>query len=340
MHEPTETNRERTNATRRRVLGTVVGVTGLSGPTGAVTDAAATPAETDATDDFVPRADRPNRPGRLPLVDAHTHIVPEAVWDRDPLDAEQLVEWMDENGVDRAVVLPLESPEAYPVPAPTWWVLEETAQYPERLLPFCSIDPRTIAYEDAVEDRLERYVADGARGFGELKPGLAVDDPKLRAIYELCAEYELPVLFHADDKAMLDDPAFSRFEAIVASYPDVDFLGHGQGWWARISGDVDDDDLGGYPEGAIEPGGPVPELLSTYDNVYGELSGNSGWNALSRDPEYGQQFLESHHEQLLFGTDYLYPGYDVPNFRLFETFELDRSAWSDIRYENLLDLLR
>ncbi len=275
------------------------------------------------------------------LVDAHQHLVPQNTLGRDTLDADQLVSWMDDNGVDQGVVLPLDSPEAYPVTAPNWWVLEQCSQYPDRLIPFFTVDPRRTVYgRDTVDEQFQLHVDEGARGFGEFKPGLDVDDDRMHVIYELCAEYDLPILFHSDDKACLDDLEHSGLESVLASYPEVDFLGHGMGWWARISGDVTDDELGTYPDGPVEPGGAVPRLLSEYDNVYGELSGGSGWNALTRDEAFGQQFLETHSGQLIFGTDYLYPGQDVPNFGMFETFDLDDDAWADVRYRNLESVLR
>ncbi|MHC3437164.1 amidohydrolase family protein [Natrialbaceae archaeon A-gly3] len=312
------------------------GTAGVIGATGRIEGAEpATGEETDASagwDDPYPD---------LPLVDAHTHLIPAERLGREPLTADQLVAWMDAHGVDRAVVLPLDSPEAYPVTAPTWWVLDRVDAHPDRLIPFCVVDPRRLVYgEDVLEERIELSVEQGARGLGELKPGLRVDDSRLHTVYELCSRYDLPIIFHADDKAMLDDVGYPALEEVIASYPDIDFVGHAMGWWAHISADVTENDLGGYPDRPVEPGGRVPELLATYDNVYGDLSGGSGWNALARDPSYAQEFLERHHNQLIFGTDYLFPGHEVPNFQLFERFDLERDAWANIRHRNIESLLR
>ncbi|SDR18410.1 amidohydrolase family protein [Natronobacterium texcoconense] len=327
---------DRSSATRRRFLaGTgTAGVLGLTGSVGA------TDAEASVRRDGVAS---PDDVDDLPLIDAHTHLIPAETLDRDPLSADELVAWMDDNGVDRAVVLALDSPESYPVQAPSWWVLEEVEAHPDRLLPFCTVDPRTLVYEEdfgAVTDLLEEYVDRGARGFGELKAGLPIDDDRLEALYELCADHGLPIFFHTDEKAMMDEVGLPRLEDVVASYPEVDFLAHAHAWWVHISADVDSDDRGAYPSGPVEPGGRVPELLSEYDNLYGDLSGLSGWNALTRDEEYAQSFLEDHHEQLVFGTDYLSPDQEIPHFDLFERFDLDLEAWADIRYRNLEGVLR
>ncbi|WP_049927397.1 amidohydrolase family protein [Halopiger goleimassiliensis] len=322
--------------TRRRTLATLAATSGI-----------ALPAETTvaATDDARDAATEPDASTRddavadLPLFDAHTHVVPAETLGRDPLSADELVEWLDAVGIDRAVVHALDSPEAYPVQAPSWWVLEELEGH-DRLVPFCTVDPRVDVYgADTVLERLESLVERGARGIGELKAGVAIDDERLERLYELCAEYDLPALVHVDDKAMLDAVGLPRFEDVLASYPGVDFLAHAHGWWAHVSADVSESDLGRYPERPVEPGGRVPELLAGYDNCYGDLAGMSGWNALTRDPEFGQAFLEDHHEHLVFGTDYLYPGHEIPHLELFDRFDLEREAWSAIRYRNLESLL-
>ncbi|WP_338046891.1 amidohydrolase family protein [Natrialba magadii] len=259
---------------------------------------------------------------------------------RDPLFAEQLVEWMDANSVDRAVVLAFDAPEAYPVQAPSEWVLDEVASYPDRLVPFCTVDPRAVDGADAAADRLEHYIDRGARGFGELKMEMDIDDDRLEPLYELCATYELPVLFHTDQQMMRDEVGLPRLENILASYPEVDFVAHAHGWWSHMAADVEPQDRGRIPEGPIEAPGRVWDLLAAYDNIYGDISTLGGWNALTRDEAYGQAFLESHHDQLVFGTDYLFPGHQIPHFAMFEQFDLELDAWANIRHRNIKGLLR
>ncbi|AGB37690.1 amidohydrolase family protein [Natronococcus occultus] len=322
---------------RRRVLEGAAGVVaaGAIGTTGSV--GARTNDPNGETDE---RTAASRNTDELPLFDGHVHLIPEETLGRVPLGANQLIAWMDENGIDRAVVLALDSPESYPVPASSPWVLDQVDAYPERLLPFCTIDPRTLVYgEDAAENLLERYVERGARGFGELKAGVPIDDPRVERLYELCAEHELPILFHTDEKAMTDDVGLPGLEDVVASFPEVDFLAHAHGWWAHVAADVEEADLGEYPDGEIDEPGRVPELLGRYDNLYGDLSGISGWNALTRDPAFGQAFLETHADQLVFGTDFLHPEQAIPQLELFERFDLDRSARAAIRYENLASVL-
>src|SRR3954454_22285193 len=121
------------------------------------------------------------------LIDVHTHLG--QCWNHTrPLTAKGLLEWMDEHGVERAVVMPVVSPESSSYPLTTDFVLAETKPHRERLIPFCSVDPRT-SYTGGLRglvDMLRKYVDRGARGFGEHKPGVAIDDSRNMTIYAAC----------------------------------------------------------------------------------------------------------------------------------------------------------
>ena len=67
----------------------------------------------------------------------------------------------------------------------------------------------------------------------------------------------------------------------------------------------------GYPPGPVTPGGRLPELMRTYDNLWGDFSAGSGNNALVRDKDFGFRFLEEFQDRLLFGTDICGPGQEV-----------------------------
>lgn len=274
----------------------------------------------------------------FPVVDAHTHIG-RVRWDEPPLTVTDLVEYMNEFGVNRSVLLPLESPEGTSHYLQTETVLEAADRHPDRVIPFCSVDPRMIFDEEGFRDVIESYVSSGARGFGELKAGLPIDDDRMCLLYEICEEYDLPVLFHVDDVCCTDEIGLPNLERVVREY-DVDFIMHAHGWWAHISADVRQSDLGSYPSRPVEPGGRCAELLAEYDNLYADFSMGSGFNAITRDENYGQRFLETHQDSLLFGTDFLYPGQKFPQYGFFEQFDLDEQAWRNICHRNLDSILR
>ena len=227
-----------------------------------------------------------------PYIDVHTHVG--RTWNGYPgLSADALVQWMDAHSVAKAVVLPLVSPESSSYLNLTEQALEAAKRHPERLVPFCCIDPRT-SYEGGragLRLMLKEYVDQGAKGFGEHKAGLPIDDPRMKALYEVCEDLRLPVLFHMDGQRGTDVPGLPGLESVLKSFPTVPFIGHGPGFWASISGDATARDLAGYPRGPVKPGGALDRLFDRYPNLWGDLSAGSGAGALSRDREFGRRFL-------------------------------------------------
>ncbi|WP_222914205.1 amidohydrolase family protein [Natrinema sp. SYSU A 869] len=278
--------------------------------------------------------------GDMPLLDTHLHVTPIDGTTRQAFSTEQAVNWMDDHSVDQAVLLPLESPTSWFYPVPTWWTLREESKFPDRFIPFCTVAPLVAEQfgEDTIRERLETYVSMGARGVGELKAPVPFDDNRVQTVYETCAELDLPVLFHMDGVNLTDEVGLPRTEAMLQAYPNVDFIGHGAGWWASISGDLDSVATV-WPEGPVTSGGAIPRLLAEYDNLSGDLSGGSGWNALTRDLAFGQEFLNEYADSLLFGTDKLAPEQNVGQFNIFREFDLAPDQWAQIRYQNLQDLL-
>ena len=282
--------------------------------------------------------DAPFPKGRY--VDIHTHI--SEGWSVNPtLTAQGLIKWMDENDISQAAVLPLIMPESWDHPITTGFVLRETEPYRDRLIPFCAIDPRTInlgSYE-AKLNLLKRYKDAGCRGFGEYKVGLPMDDPRSIELYAACAELGLPILFHLDNSRNKDKPGLPALARVLETVKDGIFIGHAQGWWASISGDVTQTQLQGYPDSPVAPGGALDQLMEAYPNIYGDLSAGSGANAIMRDMEFGREFLIRRQDRLLFGTDYLKPGQQVPQISLYGNIDLPEEAEAKIYRDNARRLL-
>lgn len=274
------------------------------------------------------------------LVDVHTHLG--QTWNRgEPLSAEELLRWMDAHGIAQAVILPLVSPESSSYPLTSDFVLAQTAPYRDRLIPFCSVDPRTsyVGGSAGLVDMLRRYVDAGAKGFGEHKPGVRIDDERNLALYAACNELKLPLLFHLDNQRNVDEPGLPGLASVLEQFPDVPFIGHGPGWWASISAQVTQSDLGGYPKGPVSPGGAIDTLMDRYLNLYGDLSAGSGASAIARDEAFGREFLIRRADRLMFGTDFLAPGQDVPQFDLFARIELPADVQDKIFRQNARQLL-
>lgn len=276
-----------------------------------------------------------------PYIDVHTHLG--RTWNGDaPLTAEGLIRWMDENNVAKAIVLPLVSPESSSYLNLTELALAGAKAFPDRLVPFCCIDPRT-SYRDGRKGlvaMLREYVDQGARGFGEHKVGLPIDHPRMMAAYEACDDLRLPVLFHCDDIRGTDKAGLPGLERVLKAFPNLNFIGHGPGFWASISGDLPNSGLGSYPKTKVAPGGALDRLFDAHPNLWGDLSAGSGANAIGRDPDFGRAFLLRRAERLLFGTDYLKPGQEVPQFKLLAGIDLPADVRARIERGNAAKLLK
>jgi predicted TIM-barrel fold metal-dependent hydrolase len=238
-------------------------------------------------------------------------------------------------------VLPLVSPESSSYLNLTERALAGAKQFPDRLVPFCCVDPRTsyVGGRKGLTAMVKEYVDQGAKGFGEHKAGLPIDHKQMMALYEVCDDLKLPVLFHCDNLRGTDQVGLPGLEHVLSTFPNVNFIGHGPGFWASISGDLPAGGLGSYPKGPVKPGGALDRLLDAYKNLWCDLSAGSGANAIGRDRDFGVKFLVRRADRLLFGTDYLKPGQEVPQFELLASFDLPGDLRARIERGNAAKLL-
>jgi predicted TIM-barrel fold metal-dependent hydrolase len=289
------------------------------------------------------RADQPaSQPLPGTIIDFHTHFGLLTNY-RAALSAEELLRWMDANAIAQAVVLPLVSPESTTYASTPDMVLEGTKPYRERLIPFCSFDPRTDygGGRRGLFDIFRRYVDAGCRGFGEHKTGVAIDDPRNLLLYEACAEFQLPVLFHMDDVRNWDLAGLPGLAKVLAAFPTVNFIGHARGWWASLSGGLTQEQWAGpIPRTPVQPGGAIDALMDRFPNLYGDLSASAGADALRRDLKFGREFLLRRADRLVFGTDYHFPGQGIPQFELLSSLDLPANVADKIYRTNARRLLK
>jgi len=169
------------------------------------------------------------------------------------------------------------------------------ADYPNLFVRFTCADPAESRALDVLRGNIKR----GAIGFGEMKFPVAVDSPEMHRVYKLAEELGCPVLIHFQYETY--DTGLERFPAILKAYPNVTFIAHAQTWWGNISADLNPLDL--YPKGPVRPGGLTDHLLADYSNLYGDLSADSGLNAITRDPDFARGFIERHSRKLIWGSD-------------------------------------
>ncbi len=288
--------------------------------------------------------------GAIKYIDIHTHLG--AFYHERTLTAERLVRFMDAHGVERACVLPLISPEAAPIPQPVSVALAAFKAFPERIIPFCAVDPRAVSPPGKRDGHvvgvkglieiLKRYQEAGCRGLGEHKTGLAFDTPQQMFLYEACDTVGLPILFHLDDIRNPDTPGLPRLEKVLKAFPKLPLIGHAAGFWASISADATEYDFGRYPQvpKPVVPGGALDRLMEKHPNLYGDLSESGGERAIARDVKFGREFIIRRADQLLFGTDVLMPDQKIPQFELLESLKLPDEVRYKVYRGNAIKLLK
>ena len=275
------------------------------------------------------------------MIDIHMHVGRLYSFEKKALSPSYLLRFMDEHGIEKAALLPIESPEETDYYVTTDYVLGVCKRHPNRFIPFCNVDPRRGNADLSTDFHaiLREYRDRGCKGFGEAMSGLFIDDPRLQMIYEACGELGLPIIFHLDALRNVDEAGLPRFEAMIRKFPQTTFIGHGQHFWAEVSSDVRAEDFSRYPSGPVKPDGAVVRVLAGYPNVYGDLSAGSGLNALTRDPGFGKRFLDDFQDKLLFGTDLCRHSQEVPIVAFLRDSGLSTEAYHKIARGNAESLL-
>jgi len=239
---------------------------------------------------------------------------------------DQVLQRYDAADIEKGALLPLVNPEIY-MPQTNEDILEMASRHPDRIFPFCNIDPRALTNSsDAPLDQLLRHYKDqGCKGVGEIMPNIPMRDPMVQNLFKHAQNVGLPVTFDGSDQVggdfgLYDDPGLPQLEHSLQRFPNLVMIAHGPVFWTEIAPLVTPAERkppffpdGGQtpwvrPTGPIEREGVVPTLFRRYANLYGELSDAAG--PLARDPVYGARLLTEFQDRLLFGTDLC--GFETP----------------------------
>lgn len=272
-------------------------------------------------------------------IDIHVHIG-KLLFSRPGISVRYLLNWMDEMEIEKACVMAVENPEEIDYYVTSERVIRSCRSYPDRLVPFCNVDPRRgEPGEFDPYPIIARYKERGAKGFGEMLAGLWIDDQRNRKIFAACEKLKLPVLIHIDNYRNFDQIGLPRLEKVLQSFPGLNFITHALHWWSEISAEVSEDDRGSYPTGPIIKGGRAEQLLQKYDNLFADLSADSGTNALTRDPSFTPGFLTRNQDKLLFGTDLVYKGQKKTIHEVLNSSGVDTAVLEKIYYLNAKKVL-
>lgn len=289
------------------------------------------------------------------FIDIHSHCYRIKPCGRNWPTPETLLKRYDEMKVDMAVILPFVNPEIYFTQA-VEDVLEMRDQYPDRIIPYCNIDPRLLWNSpfSPLDKIMEYYKRQGCKGVGEVMPTMSLDDPMMQNLFRCAAKADMPIVYDGSaqkrgDFGVYDDPGLPMLENTLLEYSTLKIFGHGPAFWNEIGKLETVAQRGVYmspygkqylnlPTGPILEEGTVPKLLRRYENLHGDLSDCTAYNAIARDPNYGPRFLSEFADRLYFGTDMTAPDMPVELDGLLlswrEQGKISESTFRKIAYEN------
>lgn len=284
------------------------------------------------------------------LIDAHAHP------NCHGHDAARIIRNLDEQGIDVAWLLTwdtlqseydvhLNQPSFNPAVdsgVPLTDVIEAGRYAPDRFVLGYAPHPKRPDAVHRLRSAVDMY---GIRLGGEYKFRLPFDDPDSIDLLRAMGQLRLPVTIHLEYGTVYEGANYpwrtwwyggtiGSLERAVIACPDTVFIGHGPGWWAHIS----DDDLFDktmYPKEPTVPGGKNLMMLEKYPNMYADLSAVSGLMAITRDVDYGRQYIIDHADKLMFARDHWHT-------RLMDhlrTLDLPEDVWAKLSHENALELL-
>ena len=258
-------------------------------------------------------------------IDIHAHCtedpLPQMGSLKQPLCcAEQLIAHYDRLGIEKGCILGLGTPENFIGGMSNESILRLSAQYPDRFIPFCVVDPRSCGNTPYAQfrDVLMHYRDRGCKGFGELCANIHLLDPRMQNLFKACEEVGLPVTFHTTPMCgwsygVVDDSGLPALEICLQRFPKLRFFGHSSAFWSEITVCRTMQERNSRGKGPIKEEGAIQRLMRKYPNLYGDLSAGSGACALMRDPAYAAKFLTEFQDRIMFGIDICDPnGYVSP----------------------------
>ncbi|HHU78406.1 MAG: amidohydrolase family protein [Caldicoprobacterales bacterium] len=231
-------------------------------------------------------------------------------------------------------------------------VLKTLKPYGDFFINFVSVNTNMVhdkGFDDYIRDHLRTSKEMGFHGIklfkhvsimvpdekGNFVPGrnIAVDDPRLKIIWDTAAELSMPVLIHIADPVAFFRPVDrfnERYEELM-SHPDWQFGEHPDMYAFEELMDMQENLLSSNPHTTFiiahvgsysENLGFVGSCLDKYPNMYIDIAERI--NELGRQPYTSRKFFHRYQDRILFGSDAFpwdmegrYPYY----FRFLETWD-------------------
>ena len=126
---------------------------------------------------------------------------------------------------------------------------------------------------------------------------------------------------------------FDALEKRIRQFPGIRFIAHGPDFWNQMGTQRQEKYI--HQRGAIGQFGIIDRLLEEYGNLYCDISGHSGFNALKRDPEKARKFLLKHTGKILYGTD----NTGLPLMELVHSMKLGKEPMERLLWKNATAVL-
>ncbi len=278
---------------------------------------------------------------RFPVIDIHTH----GRFLRDEAEHRKLIGIMDQLGVAKLVNLDCGFGERFDR------CMELSAPYRDRIINFARLDWTGVnepGWTEKTVRELERCFRAGAQGLKiskELgldlkdKDGsyIQTDDPRLDAIWALCARYNRPVVHHVGDQIGRFLPIGPENERYEAGLWREDTRGNYHG-----TGHPGFEEINRHRENMLRKHPKtifvvahlgmmgfdlkqVAAMLDTFPNAMVDVS--AAIQEVGRQPRAARKFFLAHADRVVFGTDAMadrkddLDGFWRPHFRFFETLD-------------------
>ncbi len=242
------------------------------------------------------------------IIDFHTHIFPPRIKknrskyidsdscfailysspDAKLATADELIASMDKEGIDISVVLNTGWTTHELCVETNDYILESIARYPQRLIGFCTVQPRSLG---AALDEIERCAKGGIRGVGEMRPDMQLldlrDEEVMTPFIEVITRHNLILLTHASEPVGHEYPGKGGITPdilypLITSFPDLTLVcAH----WG-----------GGLPFYAL-----MPEVKKAMSNVFFDTAASP---FLYNPQIYNQVSQLVGADKILFGSDY------------------------------------
>jgi predicted TIM-barrel fold metal-dependent hydrolase len=162
-----------------------------------------------------------------------------------PLSIAQLVAEMDEAGVDKAVVFGQDTHATNNASFRNYTLDNEelekiTRKYGDRFIPFAGIDPNAgVAAQSELKRAVKKFGFRGLKVHASANSVYLDDQKKMYPIYEMCQEYNVPILFHTGTTGLGDcDIKYSKpelLDEIAQEFPDLKMVMAHFGWpWSDV----------------------------------------------------------------------------------------------------------